>query len=67
MGLDNVWVMIPFVRTLEEADQVIDLLTENGLERGKNGLKIIMMCEVPSNAILSGRIFRTIRWLLYRL
>lgn len=53
MGLDNVWVMIPFVRTLEEADQVVELLAENGLERGKNDLKIIMMCEVPSNAILA--------------
>lgn len=53
MGLDNVWIMIPFVRTLEEADQVIELLVENGLERGKNGLNIIMMCEVPSNAILA--------------
>ena len=53
MGLDNVWIMIPFIRTLEEADQVIELLAENGLERGKNGLNIIMMCEVPSNAILA--------------
>jgi len=53
MQLDNVWIMIPFVRTLQEADDVLDLLKENGLERGKNGLKVVMMCEVPSNAILA--------------
>jgi pyruvate, water dikinase len=53
MGLTNVWLMVPFVRTLDEADQVIELLTENGLTSGENGLKIIMMCEVPSNAILA--------------
>ena len=53
MGLTNVQVMVPFVRTLSEAKQVIDLLKENGLERGKNDLKIIMMCELPSNAILA--------------
>ena len=45
--------MIPFVRTLQEADDVLALLKENGLERGLNGLKIVMMCEVPSNAILA--------------
>ena len=53
MGLENVEIMIPFVRTLEEASQVIDLLKENGLERGKDGLKIIMMCELPSNVLLA--------------
>ncbi len=53
MGLDNVWVMVPFVRTLDEADQVVALLADNGLERGKNGLQIIMMCEIPSNALLA--------------
>ena len=53
MGLDNCWVMIPFVRTVDEARQVIDILAENGLRRGENGLKIIMMCEVPSNALLA--------------
>lgn len=53
MGLTNLQVMIPFVRTLEEAEQVIDILKANGLERGKNGLKIIMMCELPSNALLA--------------
>ena len=53
MGLTNVELMVPFVRTTEEAAQVIDLLAENGLKRGENGLKIIMMCEVPSNALLA--------------
>ncbi len=53
MGLTNIELMVPFVRTLEEADQVIALLAENGLKRGENGLRIVMMCEVPSNAILA--------------
>ena len=53
MGLTNVELMVPFVRTTEEAAQVIDLLAENGLKRGENGLKIIMMCEIPSNALLA--------------
>lgn len=53
MGLTNLQIMVPFVRTLDEADQVIELLAENGLERGKNALKIIMMCEIPSNALLA--------------
>ncbi len=53
MGLTNVEVMIPFCRTLEEAQQVTALLAENGLERGKNGLRLIMMCEIPSNVILA--------------
>lgn len=53
MGLDNVMIMIPFVRTIKEASSVIDLLAENGLERGKNGLLIYMMCEIPANAILA--------------
>lgn len=53
MGLKNVEVMIPFVRTVTEAKQVIDVLKEHGLERGKDGLRIIMMCEVPSNALLA--------------
>ncbi|GAB6405777.1 phosphoenolpyruvate synthase [Pseudomonas sp. MHK4] len=53
MGLTNVEIMVPFVRTLGEASQVIDLLAENGLARGDNGLRIIMMCELPSNAILA--------------
>ncbi|MBL4910792.1 MAG: phosphoenolpyruvate synthase [Alteromonadaceae bacterium] len=53
MGLTNVEVMIPFVRTLEEAEQVIEILAENGLKRGENGLRVIMMCELPSNALLA--------------
>ena len=53
MGLTNVEVMIPFVRTLTEAEKVVKVLKENGLERGKNGLRLIMMCEVPSNALLA--------------
>jgi len=53
MGLTNVEIMVPFVRTLGEASQVIDLLASNGLVRGENGLRIIMMCELPSNAILA--------------
>ena len=53
MGLTNVWIMIPFVRTLQEADDVLELLRENGLERGRNDLNVVMMCEVPSNAILA--------------
>jgi pyruvate,water dikinase len=58
MGLSNAWVMIPFVRTLDEGRSVIRLLAENGLERGAHadgepGLKVIMMCEVPSNALMA--------------
>lgn len=53
MGFSNVEVMIPFVRTLEEAAAVIDLLAEHGLKRGENGLRVIMMCELPSNALLA--------------
>jgi len=53
MGLTNIWIMVPFVRTLQEAEEVIALLAENGLTRGENDLKVIMMCEVPSNAIMA--------------
>ena len=53
MGLKNVWVMVPFVRTLDEARQVTELLKENGLESGKDDLKLIMMCELPSNALMA--------------
>jgi len=53
MGLTNVEIMIPFVRTVEEAKRVVELLAENGLERGNNGLRLIMMCEIPSNALLA--------------
>jgi pyruvate,water dikinase len=55
MGLKNVWVMVPFVRTLHEAEQVVELLAANGLKRGEDGLKVIMMCEVPTNALLADR------------
>ncbi len=53
MGLTNVEIMIPFVRTLEEGRQVIEILAENGLKQGDNGLRVIMMCELPSNALLA--------------
>ena len=53
MGLTNIEVMVPFVRTLSEAEQVIEVLAQNGLRRGANGLRVIMMCEIPSNAILA--------------
>ncbi|MGZ5049030.1 MAG: phosphoenolpyruvate synthase [Usitatibacter sp.] len=53
MGLTNVEIMIPFVRTLKEAEQVLSILKDNGLERGKNALRVVMMCEIPSNAILA--------------
>ncbi len=53
LGLTNVELMVPFVRTVGEAQQVLKLLKDNGLERGKSGLKIVMMCELPSNTILA--------------
>ncbi|AJG19778.1 phosphoenolpyruvate synthase [Cupriavidus basilensis] len=53
MGLTNVEIMVPFVRTLGQAEKVIELLAKHGLKRGENGLRVIMMCEVPSNAILA--------------
>ncbi len=53
MGLDNIEVMIPFVRTPGEAQQVVDLLAEQGLVRGEHGLRLIMMCELPANALLA--------------
>jgi pyruvate,water dikinase len=53
MGLTNVEIMVPFVRTLGQAEKVVGLLAKNGLKRGENGLRLIMMCEVPSNAILA--------------
>ena len=53
MGLTHVEIMIPFVRTVDEAAQVIELLEKNGLKRGENGLRIIMMCELPTNALLA--------------
>lgn len=58
MGLNNVKIMIPFVRTTHEASQVVDLLEQNGLKRGDNGLQIIMMCELPTNALLADEFLR---------
>jgi len=55
MGLKNVWAMVPFVRTLREAEQVVELMAANGLKRGEDGLKVIMMCELPTNAVLADR------------
>lgn len=55
MGLENVEVMIPFVRTVRQAEEVIGELAANGLKRGENGLKVIMMCEIPSNALLADK------------
>src|SRR5205085_2821047 len=53
MGLTNVELMVPFVRNLQEARDVVELLAANGLKRGDNGLRLIMMCEIPSNALLA--------------
>jgi pyruvate,water dikinase len=55
MGLTNVKIMIPFVRTVDEARQVNEILAANGLKRGDNGLQLIMMCELPSNAVLADK------------
>ena len=53
LGLTNVQVMVPFVRTVDEGRRVVELLAQNGLARGANGLKVIMMCELPTNALLA--------------
>jgi pyruvate,water dikinase len=53
MGLTNVEIMVPFVRTLGQAEKVVGLLAKYGLKRGENGLRLIMMCEIPSNALLA--------------
>jgi pyruvate,water dikinase len=53
LGFDNVVVMIPFCRTLEEADKVLAIMSENGLQRGKQGLEVYVMCEIPSNVLLA--------------
>jgi pyruvate,water dikinase len=55
LGFTNVELMVPFVRTTQEAERVVALLAKNGLKRGENGLRIIMMCEIPSNALLADR------------
>ena len=54
-GLKNIWVMVPFCRTVEEGKKVLDLMAKNGLEKGKDGLKVIVMCEIPSNVILADK------------
>ena len=53
MGLDNVWVMVPFCRTVEEGKKVIEAMAQNGLKSAKDGLKIMVMCEIPANVILA--------------
>ena len=53
MGLNNVDIMIPFVRTLHEQEEVLKLMEEEGLKRGENGLKVMIMCEIPANALLA--------------
>jgi len=53
MGLTNVWAMVPFVRTVEEGRAVLELMKEFGLEQGRHGLRVIMMCELPSNVMLA--------------
>jgi len=58
MGLTNVQIMVPFVRTIKQASQVIDLLSAQGLKRGENDLKIIMMCEIPSNSLLADQFLK---------
>jgi len=55
MGLTNIEIMVPFVRTVAEARKVLELLAANGLKRGDNGLRVVMMCELPSNSILADR------------
>lgn len=67
MGLTNVEIMIPFVRTVDQAKAVVEELARQGLKRGENGLKIIMMCEIPSNALLAEQFPGALRRLLYRL
>ncbi|MBZ9569734.1 phosphoenolpyruvate synthase [Patescibacteria group bacterium] len=52
-GLKNIWAMVPFCRTIEEGKKVLNLMAKNGLERGENDLKVIMMCEIPSNVVLA--------------
>jgi pyruvate, water dikinase len=67
MGLTNVVLMLPFVRRVAEAEQVLDRMAELGLRRGENGLKIYAMCEIPNNVMLIGQVFQTLRRLLHRL
>ncbi len=66
MGLTNVEVMVPFVRTVAQAKAVVEELERQGLKRGENGLKIIMMCEIPSNRLAGRAVPRVLRRLLHR-
>jgi pyruvate,water dikinase len=66
MGLTNVEIMVPFTRTVAKPRGVVDLLASNGLKRGENGLKLIMMCEIPSNALLAEQFLQHLRRLLDR-
>ena len=54
-GLKNIWVMVPFCRTVEEGKKVLDLMAKNGLKKGKDNLKVVVMCEIPSNVILADK------------
>ena len=66
MGFRNVIVMIPFCRSIKEADRVLAVMAENGLKRGENGLEVYVMCEIPSNVILAKAFARALRRLLDR-
>ena len=57
-GLKNIWAMIPFCRTVEEGKKVLDLMAKNGLKKGEDGLKVIVMCEIPSNVVLAGEFLK---------
>lgn len=57
-GLKNIWLMVPFCRTIEEGEKVLELMKKNGLEKGKDGLKVIVMCEIPSNVILADKFLK---------
>lgn len=62
MGLTNVEIMVPFVRTVAEGKQVLELLAAHGLKQGDNGLRVVMMCEIPSNAVLADQFLD--KWLV---
>jgi pyruvate,water dikinase len=57
-GLKNIWAMIPFCRTVQEGQKVLDLMAKNGLKKGENGLKVIVMCEIPSNVVLAEKFLK---------
>jgi pyruvate,water dikinase len=66
IGLKNVVIMVPFCRTVDEADKVLHALAENGLVRGRGGLEIYMMCEIPSNAVLAEKFAEPLRRFFHR-